>query len=272
MEVSMPRLFATVLVALLPLLAAAQEAAQPPAPPTPPPDGPAPAQPQGTPAPPQGTPPPPQYIPPPPPQYTPPPPPRYAPPSRYAPPPRYAQGPSYLLPPQTRDTWYIGFGIGVADGTVKDALGNSSFSEYLGQSPTTAAFNFKVGTTLTSRLLLGLDISGVSSSAYYAGGSATLDIANYDAVATFFPAERGFFLRAGAGLSRLTLDVTGFASQSFGGANITAGAGHAWWIGRWFNLTVNLDYSAQFYGDHNGGTTGPQRSEFWALGLGFDWY
>ncbi len=253
------RKFIASVVGLLPLLAAAQEAAQPPPPQAEPP--PAQQAPQY----------PPQYAPPP--QYTPPPPQgQYVPPPQYQPQPAQAQPQPYRRPDHQRDSWYIGFGIGGGDGTIKDSAGTSSFNDFFGKSPTTLAFNFKVGATLTPRLLLGLDFSGVSSTASDSGVTATLGIANYDGVVTFFPMERGLFLRGGVGLSRLTLDVTGFGSSSFSGANVTGGAGYAWWLGRTFNLTVNLDYSAQFYGDNNGGTTGPQGSSFWALGLGFDWY
>ncbi len=248
-------------VALLPLLAAAQEAAQPPPPQAEPP--PAQQAPQY----------PPQYAPPP--QYTPPPPQgQYAPPPQYQPAP--AQPQPYRKPGHQRDSWYIGFGIGGGDGAIKDAAGTSSFKEFFGKSPTTLALNFKVGATLTPRLLLGLDMSGVSSSASDSGVTATLTIVNYDGVATFFPMEHGFFLRGGVGLSRMAIEVTGssFANGSidYTGTNVMGGIGYAWWLGRTFNLTANLDYSAQFWGDNDGGTTGPQSSSFWALGLGFDWY
>jgi hypothetical protein len=266
----MRKLAASVLAAL-PLLVSAQEPAQ--------------AAPQSAPpAPQQAQPPqyPPQYAPPP--QYTPPPPQgQYAPPPQYAAPPQYAPPPQYPPPqvqpyrraPYQRDSWYIGFGLGGGDGTIKDAGGTSSFKEFFGKSPTTVALNFKVGATLTPRLLLGFDLSGVSSSASEGGADATLTIVNYDGVVTFFPVERGFFLRAGAGLSRMNLEVSGTlvdGSVDFSGANLTGGLGYAFWLGRTFNLAVNLDYSTQFWGDNDGGTTGPQRSSFWALGLGFDWY
>ncbi len=272
----MGKLFAS-LLAMIPLVAAAQDAAQPPA---------QPSEPQYAPPPQQAPPPaqqppqyPPQYAPPP--QYTPPPPQgQSAPPQQYAPPPPYVPGQNppaqaYRRAPYQRDSWYIGFGFGGGDGQITDAAGTASFKEFLGKSPTTLALNFKVGATLTPRLLLGLDMSGVSSSASDSGATATLTVVNYDGVATFFPIEHGFFVRGGVGLSRMTVDVTSsFISGSvdYSGTNVTGGIGYAWWLGRTFNLTANLDYSAQFWGDNNGGTTGPQRSSFWALGLGFDWY
>jgi hypothetical protein len=228
----------------------------------------------------------------PPPQYAPPPqarPPQYAPPpqaqpvaAQYAPPPAYTPRQSSAPPAQTfqppgrqRDSWYIGFGLGGGDGNIEDAAGTFSFEEFFGKSPTTVSLNFKVGATLTPQLLLGLDISGVSSGASEGSATATLTIVNYDGVLTFFPMGEGLFVRGGLGLSRLSFEVTGTAFDGgvdYTGTNVTFGGGYAFWLGRTFNLTLNLDYSAQFWGDNDGGTTGPKRSDFWALGLGFDWY
>jgi hypothetical protein len=255
---------------------------------------PAPAQyapPPQYPPPPQAQPAPAQYAPPP--QYPPPAqaqpaPAQYAPPPQYASPPQYTPSPAYTprQPPpppyqprrQQRDSWYIGFGLGGGDGRVKTSLGSMSFEEYLLLSPTTVALNFKIGATITPRLLLGFDMSGVSAVGTQGATEASVTIVNYDAMATFFPAERGFFLRGGLGLSRFTLDVTdhpGFIPSTFtaeaSGTNVVAGAGYAFWLGRTFNLTVNVDYSAQFWED-NVGPLAPQDSSYWALGVGFDWY
>ena len=250
------RKIAASLLAALPLLAAAQES-QPPAQSASPPAQQAAPPPQY----------PPQYAPAP--QYTPPPP-QYAPAPQYAPP----QQP-YQRPARQRGPWYIGFGLGGGNGSIKDAAGTSSFKEFLGKSPTTVSLNFKVGATLTPKLLLGFDLSGISSGASEGTAEATVSIANYDAMVTFFPVGRGLFVRGGAGLSRFTIDVSSplvSGSESFTGSNLTAGAGYAFWLGQAFNLTVNLDFSRQGWGDNNGGTTGPQSSSYWALGLGFDWY
>ena len=245
------------LLASLPLAALAQDAGQPPQGQwqyTPPPQqAPAPA-----PAPAAQ---PPQYAPPP--QYTPPPPPpgqpQQYPPPQYAPPPA---APPMAPPPRPyrRDSWYIGFGVYGGDGQITDAAGTSSLKDFFGTSPTTIAVNFKIGATLTPKLLLGLDVLSLASAASSNGASASVNIANYDAMATFFPMERGFFLRGGVGLSRFSLTVSGTGNDgtsSYSGANLDLGLGYAWWIGKSFNLTANLDWSGQSWGDNNGGTTGP---------------
>ena len=82
-----------------------------------------------------------------------------------------------------------------------------------------------------------------------------------------------FFLRGGVGLATLRVDASGFgtsASASVNGVNLTVGGGYAFWIGRTFNLTLNLDLSGQSYSSSD--PTAPSKSNFTALWLGFDWY
>jgi hypothetical protein len=159
-------------------------------------------------------------------------------------------------PGHRRDAWYIGFGLGGAYGSVSDGPRTLSFAEFVGRSPTTWSGNFKVGATLTPKLLLGFEMTVMRSTA----SEEAFGVTNYDAVATLFPLEEGFLVRAGGGLSANTLAQRG--------TNVMAGAGYAFWVGESLNLTANLDYSAQFWG----GDLGLTRSGFWALGLGFDWY
>jgi hypothetical protein len=304
-EVDMTKLIA-LLAAALPLLAVAQ-AAQPPAPaqaaqpqqqaqpPAPPPAAQPPPQ-----YPPQYAPPPqypPQYVPPP--QYTPQPapgqhpPPQYAPapgqsappqyPPQYAPPPPYppAQAAPYQRPQKQRDRWYIGFGLGLGNGRVKFPGDTLSFGEFLGKEGPPVSLSFKIGATVTPRLLVGFDLGLVAASAEHrtlAGDlERSLGIVNLDAVATFFPLERGFFVRGGLGLSSLsaTEKVAGATTEaSASGANLLAGVGYAFWLGRSFNLTLSLDVSGQTYGstENWAGGDGPESSSFWTLGVGFDWY
>ncbi|WP_242361317.1 hypothetical protein [Anaeromyxobacter sp. SG17] len=180
--------------------------------------------------------------------------------------PRYA-------PAQQRDNWYIGFGVGMGDGSVSGQGDSLSFKELnYDRDPTRLALNFKVGWTVTPRLLLGLDITAARAQASGSGLTTSAQITNYDAVATFFPMERGFFVRGGLGLSALSLAYDdGFddVTDTFGGTNILGGLGYAFWLGKQFNLTVNLDASKQFYGSSD---TAPEGSQFWMLYAGFDWY
>jgi hypothetical protein len=169
---------------------------------------------------------------------------------------------------------------------VKNGVGTHSFKEYLGKSPTTASINFKFGATASPKLLLGFDLSGMSAVAEDGYTTSKVSIINYDAMATYFPWERGAFLRAGVGLSRLTVDLQNVpvgggleasGTNSWGGGNLSVGAGYAFWIGKGFNLTLNLDFTAQSYagGEERSGLIvirKPTSSNYVALGIGFDWY
>ncbi len=247
------RTLAALLVAL-PLAAAAQSAPPPEAPPAAPPTVSAqPAQP----SPPSPAAPAAQPLP-------------AAQPAQPSPPPPYP--PVYAPAPPRRDTWYIGLGMGGGSGRGKDDLGSYKLSDGM-TDPVTVFVNFKLGATLTPGLLIGLDVSGLRT-----GGTDTtllgstidvgVQISNYDAMLTWFPMERGLFLRGGLGMSRYTVQATGYRDANYRGFNATVGGGYAFWLGRTFNLTLNLDFSGQSYGSGNG----PSRSSYTALWLGFDWY
>jgi hypothetical protein len=246
-----------VLLAALPLAAAAQ-GAQPAAPPPP-------AQWQ--------TDPPPQKAPPPPP-------PQYAPPPQ-APP---AQAPPPVAPPpqpRSRSPWFATFTVGGGDGNVRlpatatTAAGTYSLHDWFGKGPATFAFDLQVGATLTPKLLLGGELAYFGAVATYdtfAGtATRTLGITTINAVVTFYPFERGLFLRGGLGLASAgaTVDVPGVGktSDSAGGGDVALGLGYAFWLGQRFNLSVNLDGSWQSYGSSE-----IDGSAFWRLGVGFGWY
>ncbi|WP_242343080.1 outer membrane beta-barrel protein [Anaeromyxobacter terrae] len=188
-------------------------------------------------------------------------------------PPSYPPRSPRYAPAQQRDGWYIGFGVGVGDGSVSGQGSSLSFKELnYDRDPTRLGLNFKVGWTVTPRLLLGLDITAARAQASGSGVTTAAQITNYDAVATFFPMERGLFLRGGLGLSALSLaydDGIDDITDTYGGTNLLGGVGYAFWLGKQFNLTVNLDASKQFYGSSD---TAPEGSSFWMLYAGFDWY
>lgn len=129
--------------------------------------------------------------------------------------------------------------------------------------------NFKVGATLSPRLLVGFDLSTVRSATDQYGVATAIQVTNYDAVATFFPMETGLFVRGGVGLSAFTYEETGFSDVTASGGNVLVGVGYAWWLGRTFNLTANLDFSAQSY---SGGSANVDSTRLWTLWVGFDWY
>jgi hypothetical protein len=175
-------------------------------------------------------------------------------------------------PPQQRDSWYIGFGIGGGDGSVSGQGSTVSFKDLNVSSPTTAFFNFEAGATLTPQLLLGGEIAAIVSAASQGGIDTSVSIANVNLVATFFPMEKGLFLKGGIGRAALSLeekDATGTATLNVSGFDVTGGVGYAFWLGRTFNLKLELDYSQQWYGSS---TIDPESSHFWTAFLGVAWY
>lgn len=277
--------------------AAQPQTAPPPQYDPPPPQGQYAPPPQGYP-PPQGqyAPPPPGYVPPAQaqPQAYPPPPPGYypyPPQQAYPQPPQYQQypppQPRQVRAPYQRDNWYIGFQVGGGAATIRlrdrgtypnanyVKGGDYSMKEFLGSSPTTFDLDFQLGATITPKLLLGGQITAFAASAVYDSPAgrheASFTQSNLNLLATFFPWDRGLFLRGGLGLASAsaTFKDPGYTDQKEEGSglNATVGLGWAWWLGRSFNLTGNLDWSGQGYdGDFF------KSGSLLTLNLGFMWY
>ena len=97
-------------------------------------------------------------------------------------------------------------------------------------------------------------------------------IRNYFLMLTHFPNREGFFVRVGGGLSRIGASIhapSGDFSMGDSGPGVLGGFGYAFWLGKTFNLTLNLDQSFQWYSNDPGE---PDRSQFTILYVGFDWY
>lgn len=187
------------------------------------------------------------------------------------PPPAATPAPAVAAPqpPPTRGSWYIGFGLGGGSGQAIDTAGSLKLEDWVDASPATLLAQFQAGVTLTPRLLFGGELSVLRIASNTGGVTKAVQITNLDAMLTWYPLERGPFLRGGAGLSSFRRDWTGYDTGQFGGANLTIGAGYAFWLGRTFNLSLHLDYSKQWYGANAIALT---NSSYAALWLGFDWY
>ena len=173
-----------------------------------------------------------------------------------------------------RNPWYIGFGIGTGFDASWQVEGEEitfdDWAEGMSNVGPKMSLNFKIGGTLSPKLLLGGDITAIAQGSTDVLGKGWAQITNIYGVMTFFPAKRGPFLRGGAGFSNLLLEVDSVfglnAKEQYTGFGFLVGAGYAFWLGRRFNVTLNIDHSRQFYsGD-------PNRSRFTILYIGFDWY
>ena len=175
-----------------------------------------------------------------------------------------------------RDSWYIGFGLGGAFGASYEINGQENtlgdWLDFWGfDKGPKISFNFKVGKTLSPKNLIGFDITAAGQSGSIAGGDGHIQINNFFLMLTHFPKEEGFFIRAGGGLSNLTFELDwgfGSVSDTVNGFGLLGGIGYAFWLGKSFNLTLNIDHSRQFY---EGGND-PENSQFTIFYLGFDWY
>jgi outer membrane protein with beta-barrel domain len=202
---------------------------------------------------------------PPPPQAAPPPP--YVPPQaqQLPPPPRAAPPPPPAAAKQQRGSWYLGFGLGGGGATFAFDDGTKvDMKDMVPGGGPPVAFNFRVGGTLTPKLLLGFD-GGFLASDGDGDSSAQLD--TYGIGVMFFPQERGLYLRGVVGLSELEQDVPGVGKGSASGWNVTGGLGYAFWLGETFNLTLNLEAQRHSFGSSN-----VRDATAWSGWLGFDWY
>ena len=169
-----------------------------------------------------------------------------------------------------RRGWYVGTGIGPGLDAKYKLNGQSiSFDDRLkgatDKSPLIALNIVNAGIALSPSLLLGFSGSAVSQIGKIAGNNAHLQINNYFAAVTWFPAEQGFFVRGGGGLSNILID-TGTRTDRSNGFGILLGAGYAWQVARHHNITFTLDHSRQSY---SGSSTKPDSSEFTAAYLGY---
>jgi hypothetical protein len=175
----------------------------------------------------------------------------------------------------SRKPWYIGFGVGSGVGAAWTIDGQEiTFDEWFDGMETVSpkiSINFKVGATVTPRLLLGLDLTGLAQMADDPIGTAMLQISNVYGMATYFPFKKGLFLRGGGGYSSFTADVVtpmGSGSSEADGYGFLGGIGYAFWLGKRFNLTLNADHARQYYS----GANNPHESWYTSLYVGFDWY
>lgn len=194
-----------------------------------------------------------QYGPPPPPPpgwYPRRPPPAYYPPPYASPPPSPPPG---YAPPADREppsTWYLGMGMGFGGGY---ALGQGVTASPAGTVDGGGlGLAFRTGAAITPQLLLGVDFSGIHAAGSGPDyGNAGITLINYDAVVTVFPLRRGPFIRAGAGLSTLSLPGVGGGNTTHAGTNLLFGLGYAIPAAPRLEVTFNLDYSRQLYSTHD---------------------
>jgi hypothetical protein len=166
--------------------------------------------------------------------------------------------------------WYVGTGLGAGFGAKFKLNGRSfSFDDAMqgatDKSGLVAINIVNGGVALTPSLLVGFSGSAVAMTGKILGSDAHMQINNYFAAVTWFPAEKGFFVHGGGGPSSILID-TGATSNRTSGIGLLVGAGYALEIAGHHNITFTADYSRQSY---SGSTTKPDSSQFGAVYLGY---
>ena len=166
--------------------------------------------------------------------------------------------------------WYVGTGIGPAFGAKFKLNGRTvSFDDTMqgatDKSSLIAINLVNAGIALSPSLLVGFSGSLAGQTGKINGNNAQTQINNYFAAVTWFPAERGFFVRGGGGLSSILID-TGVTSDRTSGLGILLGGGFAQRVAGRHYITFTADYSRQSY---SGSSTKPDNSQFGAVYLGY---
>jgi hypothetical protein len=166
--------------------------------------------------------------------------------------------------------WYIGTGLGGGFGAEYSLNGRTvTFSDHLqgttDKSPLIGLNLLNVGVTLGPNWLVGFTSASVSQSGKSPSGDGRVQINTYLVSATWFPAEKGVFLRGGVGGANIQSDLNGITDQVNGSAGLF-GLGYALALGTKHNITFTADHSRQSYGSS---TTRPEKSNFSAAYVGY---
>ena len=157
--------------------------------------------------------------------------------------------------PQTREGFFIGFGLGYA------SLDCSNCTE---RDPG-LAFQFTLGGTLGDRFLLAFDALGWGKTE----NEVTLTYSNLSAALFFYPMpESGLFLKGGVGFSALQ------AEASVGAGTLTVGTdGVGGTVGAGYNIRLGDNFSLTPFGNLLFGSLEDDSSvNVVQLGLGVTWH
>jgi Outer membrane protein beta-barrel domain len=185
-------------------------------------------------------------------------------------------------------SWYAGFGVGagnlsIENGSLESYLKDSSGGRYstVDEDEEMIALHLGAGYIVTPRLHLGIDISSVKQEAVSQRydpsddrGPVNIEIQliNYFAAASYYPFEKGLFIKVAGGFSVLSQDENSVAvddrSDIYSGTGYMLGIGYDLPIVKRLHIGIHADYSRQSYGDKDA----PDDTEFTAVYLTVYWY
>ena len=164
----------------------------------------------------------------------------------------------------------LGLGSGVASYNVNGERITFSnvFQGAADEAPFVAVNVLSFGVDVGRNLFAGADLTGVAQSGTVGASKTSLQISNYFASLTWFPWERGLFLKAGAGASSFFLS-SGPQSERVWGPGVLVSAGYALRITGAHHLTLSAEQAWQWY--TGSGATKPDSSQYSAAFLGYMW-
>lgn len=178
---------------------------------------------------------------------------------------------------QKENNLYYGFGVGLGSAGITVKGANLTFNEELTNMGATSvdaliSLNFKIGGKLSRKLWIGFDGTIATQNGPVGFIKVNTQVINMLALLTYYPYEKGFFMRGGAGWANYSESasfgtISAVAQKS--GLGILAGLGYAFQVQDNFNITANVDYTRQSYSAGSDGLTASQATLFYA---GFDWY
>jgi hypothetical protein len=175
-------------------------------------------------------------------------------------------------PPEEQTKAFIGASAG--SGTARYRVNGTtvSFSDtFQGATDEVPFLAIKVlsfGVEVKPHLFAGADLTGVGQSGTVGANKIDLQINNYFATLTWFPWEKGLFLKGAAGVSSLFIGSGSQSDRSWGlGALVSAG--FALRISGPHHLTFSAEEGWQTYAKSS--ETRPDSSQYNAFFIGYMW-
>ena len=176
------------------------------------------------------------------------------------------------VPPEEKIKAFIGAGVGTGTARYRVNGNTVSFSDpFQGSSDETPFIAAKVvsfGIAVRPNLYAGADLTGVAQSGTVGTNRNDLQISNYFASLTWFPWERGLFLKAAAGFSSLFI-ASGSQSDRSNGLGALVSAGYALRVHGAHHLTFSAEQGWQTYWGSS--ATRPDSSQYNAAYVGYMW-
>ena len=186
--------------------------------------------------------------------------------------PAASAGPPQAPPEETIKAFIgAGFGSGTARYTVNGTT--KSFSDQFqgssDESPLIAVKVVSFGIAVRPNLYAGMDLTGLTQSGTVGANRTDLQLSNYFATLTWFPWERGLFLKSAVGFSSLFIASGPSQSDRSNGLGVLVSAGYALRVHGAHHLTFSAEQGWQTY--WGSGDTKPDSSQYNAAYVGYMW-